>query len=71
MLRISGPKITEIAKELDGIEIQGINFNQKEEPKGIQVLFLTNADDEETAKSVVKSFLKEKFPVLRIYVEVI
>lgn len=71
MLRVSSSKIAELAKEMDGLELQGIRLKQEGEVKGIQVLFSTNADDEELAKSVVKKYLKENHPVLRIYVEVI
>lgn len=71
MLRISSPKVTEVAKELDGIEIEGIHFKKEGESKGIQVLFSTDADDEELAKKVLKKYLKVNHPVFHMYVEVI
>lgn len=71
MLRISSPKIADLAKELDGIEIEGIQFKKKGEPKGIQVLFTVDTDDEEMAKTVLKKYLKVNHPVFHIYVEVI
>ena len=71
MLRISSAKIANIAKEMDGIEIQGIHYKQEGEVKGIQVLFSADTDNEELAQTVVKKYLKANYPVLKIYVEVI
>jgi hypothetical protein len=71
MLRISAAKIAEFAKELDGIEIQGIHFHQAEAVKGIQVLFSVDTPDEELAKNAVKSYLKANHPAHRVYVEII
>lgn len=71
MLRISSAKTSDIAKELDGIEIEGIHFKQEGAVKGIQVLFSTDIDDEELAKTVVKKYLKANYPIYKIYVEVI
>lgn len=71
MLRVSGPKMVEFAKELDGIEIQGIHLKQEGPVKGIQAIFSTDAGDEELAKSAVKAYFKANHPVYRIYVEII
>jgi hypothetical protein len=71
MLRVSGPKMTEFAKELDGIEINGIHFKQEGVVQGIQAVFSTDAEDEELAKGAVKAYFKANHPVYRIYVEVI
>ena len=71
MLRISAAKIADFARELDGIEMQGIHFKQVDAVKGIQVLFTVDTQDEEFAKNVVKSYLKTNHPAHRIYVEII
>ena len=71
MLRISSAKIANLAKELDGIEIEGVHFKKESDTKGIQVLFSVNIDDEELAKSVVKKYLKVNHPVYRVYVEIV
>ena len=71
MIRISSSKIKEIANDLDGINIDGIHFAQEGEVRGIQAIFANDADDEEVAKAVVKKYLKENYPVLKIYIEVI
>jgi len=71
MIRVSSSKIKDLAKELNGIEILGIHFKQEGEVKGIQVLLSTDTDDAEKAKSAVKNYLKEHYPALKIYVEVL
>lgn len=71
MLRISSPKITNLAEELNGIEIEGIHFTQENEPSGIQVNFSVDTENEELAKSVLKKYLKANHPVFHIYVEIV
>lgn len=71
MLRISSSKINDIVKDIDGAEIEGIEFQKADDIKGLMVTFNHNSNDEELAKDAVKKYLKKKFPVLRIYVEVV
>ncbi len=71
MIRISSAKISVLASELDGIELQGIHFKQEGSVEGIQALFSVDTDDEELAKSAVKKYFKENHAILKIYVEVI
>ncbi len=71
MLRVSSSKIADLAKEMDGLEIDGIHLKQEGEVQGIQVLFSTDAEDEEIAKAAVKKYIKVNHPILKTYVEVI
>lgn len=71
MIRVSGPKIQDIVKLVDGKEINGIVYTYTGKTVGIQALFNTNADDEEFAKDNLKKYLKQNMSYLRIYVEAI
>jgi len=71
MLRISSSKINDIAADIDGKVINDIRFGKSGNPVGIQATFTSDAADEQLAMAAVKKYLKEKYPVLRIYVEVI
>ena len=50
MLRISAAKIADFARELDGIEIQGIHFKQVDAVEGIQVLFTVDTQMKNSLK---------------------
>ena len=71
MIRISSSKISDIVKDIDGTTINDIRFSKASEPVGLMVTFTSDAKDEQLAMAAIKKFLKEKYPVLRIYVEVI
>lgn len=71
MIKISAGKIRDIAADIDGKTIDGIRFTQSGEPQGIMATFTVDASDEGSAQAAVKKYLKEKYPVLRIYVEIV
>lgn len=71
MIRVSGPKISDVTKHLDGRTVSGVTYQAHGKPVGIQVCFCTDAADEQLAKNDLKKHLKEAFPVLRLYIEVI
>jgi len=71
MIRISSSRISDIVKDIDGKVINNIRYNKTGEPAGIQAVFSTDTADEQLAMTTIKKYLKEKYPVLRIYVEVI
>jgi hypothetical protein len=71
MLRISSGKIKDIINDINGKAIDGITYTNAGEAVGITATFSTDAGDDELAKQTIKKYLKERFPVLRIYVEVV
>lgn len=71
MIRVSGPKIQDVVKNVDGKEIDGIVYALTGKVQGIQATFTTNANDEEVAKDQLKKYLKQYMGPYRIYVEVI
>jgi hypothetical protein len=71
MLRISSGKITDIINDINGKTVDGIIYTKAGETTGLMAVFSTDAKDDELAKQTIKKYLKERFPVLRIYVEVI
>lgn len=71
MIRVSGPKIQEVVKAIDGIEINNVIYTYTGKTVGIQATFNTNVDDEEFAKDNLKKHLKQSMGHLRIYIEVI
>ena len=71
MIKISSARIKDITSDIDGKVINDIQFTKSGEPQGIMATFTVNASNEELAMTAIKKYLKEKYPVLRIYVEVI
>jgi hypothetical protein len=71
MLRISSAKILKITDDINGKEVDGITYTKSGEPAGLMATFSAGAADDELAKQIIKKYLKEKYPVLQIYVEVI
>lgn len=71
MIRVSGPKIQEIVKEISNKNINGIVYTFTGKLQGIQATFAANIDNEETAKENLKKYLKQNMGPYRIYVEVI
>jgi len=71
MLRISSSKINDITADIAGKTINGIRYSKSGEPVGLMATFSSDAADEQLAMAGIKKYLKEKYPVLRIYVEVI
>ena len=71
MIKISGAKINEISAEIDGKTFDNIKFTRTGDPEGIAASFSVDTSNEELAMAALKKFLKEKYPVLRIYVEII
>lgn len=71
MIRVSGPKIQEIVKAVDGKEINEVVYTYTGKTVGIQATFTTNVSDEEFAKDNLKKYLKQNMGHLRIYIEVI
>lgn len=71
MIRISSSKIKDIAADIDNAVIEGIRYNKVGNTAGLMATFSHNSDNEETARDNIKQYLKKRFPVLRIYVEVI
>ena len=71
MIKISSSKIRDITRDIDGKVIDAIQFTKSGEPEGIAAVFSVNTSDEELAKAAIKKYLKEKFPVLRTYVEIV
>ena len=71
MIKISSAKIRDITADIDGKVIEGIQYTKSSEPQGIMATFTVDTSNEEHAMAAVKKYLKEKYPVLRIYVEVI
>lgn len=71
MIRISGPKIQDVAQAVDGQTIDNVTYTLAGPLAGIQAVFTTDAANEEAAKDSLKKHLKQTFPVLRLYLEVI
>ena len=71
MIKVSGPKIQDVVKLVDGKEIEGIVYSFTGKMQGIQATFTTNANDEEVAKDLLKKYLKQNMGPYRMYVEVI
>lgn len=71
MLQVSGAKIKEIVNEINGKEVDGIQYTYTGKMVGIQATFTTNIEDENLAKEKLKKYLKQNMGHLRIYIEVI
>ena len=71
MIRVSGPKIQDIVKNVDGQDINGVVYTFTGKLQGIQATFTANVIDEEFAKDNLKKYLKQNMGPYRVYVEVI
>ena len=71
MIKISTSRIRDIVEEIDGKEVNGIQYDLNGDPKGIAAVFTTNADDEEAAMVALKKYLKEKLPAFMLYTELV
>lgn len=71
MIRISGPKIQDVAAAIDGQTIAGVRYRSTGKIQGIQALFTSDAPNEESAADSLKKHLKQTFPLLRLYIEVV
>lgn len=71
MIRISGLKILDVVKMIDGLELEGVTYTYTGKTQGIQAYLETNADDEELAKERLKKYLKQNAGHLKLYYEVV
>ena len=58
IIKVGSAKIKDIAKDIDGKTINGVTFKYTGKTMGITAVFEHDANDFETAKQALRSFIK-------------